>query len=139
VRRVVVDTSTLVSAALRVGSIPQQALSGILGTAVLCASIQTLDELEQVLRQEKFDRYQDSESRLAFVALIRRHVHIFEIGEAEIQFVDPPCRDPKDRVFLALALVAEADLILSSEADLLVLDPWRGIAIVTPGEFLSNS
>ena len=124
---------------MRVGSIPQQSLSRILGTAVLCASIQTLDELEQVLRREKFDRYQDSESRLAFVALIRRHVHIFEIGEAEIQFVDPPCRDPTDRVFLALALVAEADLILSSEADLLVLDPWRGIAIVTPGEFLSNS
>jgi hypothetical protein len=30
---------------------------------------------------------------------------------------------------------AEADAVVSSDEDLLVLHPWRGIAIVTPAEF----
>jgi predicted nucleic acid-binding protein len=53
--------------------------------------------------------------------------------------VDPPCRDPKDNQFLALALVAEANLLISSDEDLLVLHPWRGIPIVTPALFLAQS
>jgi predicted nucleic acid-binding protein len=52
--------------------------------------------------------------------------------------VDPPCRDPRDNQFLALALAAEADIVVSSDEDLLVLHPWRGIPVVTPVEFLSR-
>lgn len=69
-RRVVLDTSTLVSAALRVGSVPHQALLKALGTCEVCVSTSTLDELEQVLKRDKFDRYLDAETRLAFVALV---------------------------------------------------------------------
>ena len=47
-----------------------------------------------------------------------------------------PCRDPEDNQFLALAMVAEAYALVSSDEDLLVLHPWRGIEIVTPAEFL---
>ena len=47
------------------------------------------------------------------------------------------CRDPKDNKFLELALVAGADLIVSSDADLLVLSPWRGIPILKPAEYLA--
>ena len=36
----------------------------------------------------------------------------------------------------ALALACEADVLVSSDADLLVLHPWRGVPIVTPGDFL---
>ena len=43
-RRVVLDTSTLVSAALRVGSLPHQALLKALGTCEICVSSATLDE-----------------------------------------------------------------------------------------------
>ena len=48
-RRVILDTSTLVSAALRIGSVPYQALSEALATCDVCASAETLAELEQVL------------------------------------------------------------------------------------------
>jgi putative PIN family toxin of toxin-antitoxin system len=135
-RRVVLDTSTLVSAALRVGSVPYQALLEALGAWEVCASVETLAELEQVLGREKFDRYLDRASRREFVALIRRNVHLFAVQNADLIAVDPPCRDPRDNLFLVLALAAEADIVVSSDEDLLVLHPWRGISVVTPAEFL---
>jgi predicted nucleic acid-binding protein len=48
-QRVVLDTGTLVSAALRIGSIPHQALLQALATCDLCASAETLVKLERVL------------------------------------------------------------------------------------------
>lgn len=86
-RRVVLDTSTLVSAALRIGSVPYQALSEALGRWDVCASAETLAELEQVLGREKFDSYLDRASRHEFVALIRRSVHLFDVQNADLMDV----------------------------------------------------
>jgi putative PIN family toxin of toxin-antitoxin system len=102
----------------------------------ICASLGTLGELALVLERGKFDRYLDRESRQTFVALIRRSVHLFDVRDKDLAAVDPPCRDLKDNQFLALAQVAEADTLVSSDDDLLVLHPWRGIPIVTPAQFL---
>ncbi len=136
-RRVVLGTSTLVSAALRIGSIPHQALLKALATSDLCASDQTLAELEHVLNSEKFDRYLDRDSRLEFAALVRRSVFLFAVDDQSLKAVDPRCRDSGDDKFLALALVAEAEFLVSSDEDLLVLHPWHGVEIVTPRSFLS--
>jgi uncharacterized protein len=138
-RRVVLDASTLVSAALRVGAVPYQTLLEALGAWDVCASAETLAELEHVLGRKKFDRYLDRASRDEFVALIRHHVHLFAVRDADLVTVDPPCRDLRDNQFLALALAAEVDVVVSSDEDLFALDPWRGIPVVTPGEFLSRS
>ena len=46
------------------------------------------------------------------------------------------CRDPNDNKFLELAVSAPAVLILSSDPDLLVLNPYQGIAIVNPRSLL---
>lgn len=114
-RRVVLDTCTLVSAVLRVGSVPHQALLKALGSCELCASSVTLNALEQVLKRGKFDRYLDTEPRLSFVALIRQHTHLFDVQEADEASVQPACRDPKDDKFLALALVWEAGAIIHTQ------------------------
>jgi putative PIN family toxin of toxin-antitoxin system len=137
-RRVVLDTSTLVSAALRIGSAPYQVLVEALASWDVCASAGTLAELERVLEREKFDCYLDRASRKEFVGLIRRSVHLFSVEDADLMTVEPPCRDARDNQFLALTLVAEADVVVSSDEDLLVLHPWRGIPVVTPVEFLSR-
>ena len=136
-RRVVPDTSTLVSAALRIGSIPHQALLKALATCDLCASDETLAELERMFTSEKFDRYLDRDSRLEFVALIRRSVFLFAVDDQSLKSVDPRCRDSGDDKFLALALVAEVQFLVSSDEDLLILHPWHGVEIMTPGSFLS--
>jgi putative PIN family toxin of toxin-antitoxin system len=106
-------------------------------STVLCASIETMDELDKVILRPKFDPYLDKETRAGFVASLRQNVQIFAIGAGETAVAGLDCRDPKDNKFLALALAAEADLIISSDHDLLVLNPWNGIAILTPAEFLA--
>ena len=45
------------------------------------------------------------------------------------------CRDPTDDKFLELAVSGYADLIVTGDLDLLVLDPFRGIPIITPVVF----
>lgn len=134
--RVVVDTSTLVSAALRVGSVPHQALLQALTTGEVCVSPSTLDELEKVLLRPKFDRYQSAEMRKAFADILRRRVSLFMVSEADELNVNPPCRDPKDNKFLALMQACDADVLISSNDDLLALNPWQGIPIFTPAQFL---
>jgi putative PIN family toxin of toxin-antitoxin system len=138
VPRIVFDTSTLVSTAIRPGSVPYQALLKALSTGELCASVETLRELAEVLERRKFERYLDLESRRSFSALIRRVAHLFALREEDIGAVDPPCLDLKGNQFLALAMVSEADVLVSSDEDLLVLHPWRGISIVTPISFVSG-
>lgn len=47
------------------------------------------------------------------------------------------CRDPKNNKFLELAIDGNADYIITSDPDLLILHPYLGISIVTPAQFLS--
>lgn len=50
----------------------------------------------------------------------------------------PVCRDPDDDAVLALALAARADLIVSGDQDLLVLQRFEGIPIVTAAQALES-
>ena len=47
------------------------------------------------------------------------------------------CRDPKDDKYLELAFAAGAETIVSSDDDLLVLHPWRGVRILRPADYLA--
>ena len=48
------------------------------------------------------------------------------------------CRDPKDNKFLELAVSGGATHLVTGDDDLLVLHPFRGVAIVTPQAFLDE-
>jgi len=48
------------------------------------------------------------------------------------------CRDPTDDKFLELAVNGRADLIVSGDGDLLALNPFRQIPIVTPAAFVQG-
>ena len=116
---------------------PSVVLLKALGSCELCASSATINALEQVLKRDKFDRYLDTETRLSFVVLIRQHTHLFDVQEADELSVQPACRDPKDNKFLALAMVCEAGAIISSDKDLLALNPWRSISVLMPAGFVA--
>ena len=138
VKRVVFDTSTLVSAVLRPASVPRQAFLKAVAEAELCASASTLAELESVLGRDKFDRYLERETRLQFVALYRRHARLFPVSESEESTLQEPCRDPRDNKFQALALVCAADAIVSSDDDLLSLSQCRRIPVILARDFLQG-
>lgn len=135
--RAVFDTSTLVSAALRVGSTPHRALTHALQIGEVCICASTLSELTGVLMRTKFDRFQPVQTRQEFADFVRHHSTWFDVSEAQISGVTPCCRDPKDNQFLALSQICAATVLVSSDADLLVLHPWQGIPVLTPAAFLA--
>lgn len=129
----VFDTNTIVSALLLRESVSRQAfdLANQLGKIIL--SLDTIAELNDVLGRVKFDRYIQATERFQFLALL--------VAEAVLIDVDVTiheCRDPKDDKFLELALSGQADCLVTGDKDLLVLNPFRGIPILTPRAFLSN-
>ena len=134
--RVVMDTSTLVGAMLRTESKPRQALLAVVKSHVLCVSQSTLTELQVVLQRSKFDRYAPLKTRLEFLDVVRQTAHLYEIDTASESASLSACRDPKDDKFLALAMACEAMVIISSDADLLSLQRWNNIAIISPADFL---
>lgn len=131
VRRIVLDTGVLVSAAIRPESVPALALEKAFLQFEVCVSVETLAELDTVLMRDKFDRYASAELRRAFVAGFRERAIAFEVA---IEVAD--CADPKDNKFLALAEAAEAELIVASDPHLTDMHPWRGIPIMPPAAFL---
>ena len=50
--------------------------------------------------------------------------------------VGPECRDPKDQVFLDLAVSLDAKYIVSGDRDLLVLETYPGGKVIKPKPFL---
>lgn len=48
------------------------------------------------------------------------------------------CRDPTDDKFFELAVNGQPDLIVTGDDDLLALNPFRGILIVTPAVFVQG-
>lgn len=133
------DTSTLVSAVLRQHSIPRQVLVKALSEGELCASPATLAELEEVIARDKFDRYLDLRVRLDFVAMYRDKVRNFLISEEDEAALKIPCRDPRDNKFLALALACSANVLVSSDDDLLTMNPYGDILVLTPKAYLADS
>ncbi len=51
---------------------------------------------------------------------------------------DYPGRDAEDDKFLELAVNGSADLIVTGDADLLALNPFREIEIITPSFFINR-
>ncbi len=133
-RRVVVDTNVLVSAILLPDSTSGRAVDFFIQRELLLASQETLEELREVLMRPKFDRYVTRAIRSAFWFLIQRRSNMVSILH-HIQV----CRDPKDDKFLSLAVNGEASLIVTGDLDLLVLDPFRNVKILTPAAYLEVS
>ncbi|MBI4155594.1 putative toxin-antitoxin system toxin component, PIN family [Candidatus Woesearchaeota archaeon] len=46
------------------------------------------------------------------------------------------CKDPKDNMFIELAIDGKADYIISNDEDLLSLDKVNNIKIISPSGFL---
>jgi putative PIN family toxin of toxin-antitoxin system len=131
--RVVIDTNVLISSLFFTASTPAQAVERAVTKAQLLATTETLRELLGKLHSPKFDRYVSRERR---DALLERLASLVEI----IAVVQPirASRDPRDDKFLEAAVNGRADVIVTGDKDLLDLNPFRGIAILTPAAYLAR-
>ncbi len=129
--RLVFDSSVLVSAAIFPTSTPGLVLAAALAKGSILLSAPTLREVTEVLERPKFERYMTTDARDRFLEALIRAATPIEPLEAICA-----CRDPKDNKFLELAVAGSAGYLISGDEDLLVLNPFRGIQIVTPAEFV---
>jgi putative PIN family toxin of toxin-antitoxin system len=128
---IVFDASSIVAALLKPDSVPEQALLRARFDYVICLSDSVEAEIREVFGRPRFTRYLGEGRGERVMDLVASAAARFSPS-----VVVQDCRDAKDNKYLELALAAEAAAIVSSDNDLLVLDPWRGIRIVTPAQFL---
>ena len=130
--RLVVDTNVFVSAVLKANSLPFFVVRWIDRHGGLLKSAATEQEVLSVLQRPHIAAITIPSFREGLAKMLAGAERV-TIGERIVA-----CRDPKDDKFLELAVNGHADLIVSGDADLLALDPFRGIPIVTPATFVQG-
>lgn len=129
--RYVLDANVIVSALLLPGSVPRQAFDEAMRDRRILLSPDVILELDGVLRRPRLDRYLGEEDRLRFLVLLIRDAEVIEATQPV-----RASRDPKDDKYLELAVAGNATCLVTGDADLLTLNPFRGIPVLTPREFL---
>lgn len=131
--RVVLDTNVLISGLLSAASTPAQAVERAISDGQLVASAETLLELMTKLLSPKFDRYVARERRDALLLRLAPLIEIVEVVQ-----VVRASRDPKDDKFLEVAVNGRADVVVTGDGDLLALNPFRGIAVLSPAAYVAR-
>lgn len=131
--KVVIDTQIFLRAAINRKSLPAKLLFELGDKYQLVTSLEITAEVKDVLNRpklrEKFESLTDEVVNDLLDLLSTA------VTSAPIE-VESIVRDPKDDMFLASAKAAEAHYIVSEDKDLLVLNPYEGIQIVSALQFL---
>lgn len=132
--RAVLDTNVLLSGLLWRGA-PHALIEHVqAGTLAMVTSPVLLAELTEVISRAKFDEIlaRSNTTRERSMAEMRQLAEVI----VPPPLPQPVCRDPDDDHVLACALAAQADFIISGDADLLNLREYQNIRIVAPAEAL---
>lgn len=132
--RLVVDANVLINRLLSPRSVAARAVDLAITEGRLLVSEATLPELARVLAQPKFDRYIDIEDLQEFIRYLATLLEVITVLQ-KFQ----ACRGPKDDMFLDVVANGQASAIITGDADLLALDPFMEIRIVTPAMWVDRS
>lgn len=131
--RVVLDTNTLISALLFSGTASQLVPFWQCGRITVLLTKTILQEYLRTLPYPKF-RLSDDEIR----ALIEEDLLPFVETVQAKKRLRVVRRDPEDDKFLECALAGRAEYLVTGDRDLLELGSYRGVRILTVGEFLDQ-
>ena len=134
--RVVLDTNVFVSALISPQRYPAAILKALRsGLFTLLASPPVNEEIIEVFNRPRIrDRYGLGE-RIFDVSFILWEVAELVVHLPEVQV----CSDPDDDKFLATAVGGKTDFLVTGDVgDLLHLREYKGVAIVSPREFISR-
>ena len=127
--RVVIDTNICIS--LLIGKQVERLLQIFdLPQYELVISDGLIDEIPRVTARPKFTRYFSADDVQGFVQFLEEYSTKFQIGN-----IPQRCRDPKDDFLLELAVVSDADILLSGDADLIDMKQIGSCRIMTVTEF----
>ncbi|QLE54202.1 putative toxin-antitoxin system toxin component, PIN family [Nostoc sp. TCL26-01] len=131
--RVVIDTNIIISALIFAGRVSRLRLAWQDDLFTPLVSKATTTELIRVLAYPKFKLTPtEQEDLLADYILFCEAVTI-----PDRLPVIPECRDPFDLPFLLLAVVSEADYLVTGDRDLLSLKDNFSCSIITAEDFLN--
>jgi uncharacterized protein len=125
--RLLLATNVLVAALMARGSC-HELLEHCVREHVVVSSQSLLDELGDVLGRKFRQRAADVQSACRLFA---ETLTLVEPAALDVSI----CRDRDDDVVLAPALGGSCDAIVTGDQDLLVLDPFRGIRVISPLAF----
>ena len=126
--RIVIDTNVLISGVF-FGGFPRKILSAVVAQKLTaCATAEIVNEYEEIV-QEMIDRKQGHINRAILSPLIKAMEIIEPVTHIEI------CRDPDDNKFLECAKDSHALYIVSGDKDLLVIEQFGNVQIVTAKDF----
>ncbi len=133
---VVFDSTVLVSAFLAKAGVSAKLLHKAKdGRFAICLAEEILEEVQRALLQyqkiRKRYHYTD-QGVIQFVQNLRTVSHII----TELPFVEIVKSDPNDDMVIACALKAQAEYIVTRDNDLLSLENYEDIKIVTPENFM---
>ncbi len=129
--RVVVDTNVLISAGMKADTAPRIAVRWIQRHGRFLKSTATEAELFRTIVRPKLSRFLVDGEFLAELKALVAGAELVDVAEP-IQ----ACADADDDKFLEVAVNGRAEMIISGDFDLLVLDPFRGIPIIDPAAFV---
>ena len=130
-------TSSLICAVISAKSLPALVFAQAKQAHILFISLEPITELQTVVARKKFDRYfigKEANRRESFFAEYRAIAQLVEPTHTATE-----CRDKNDNMFLSLALSVEADMIVSSDNDLLVLNPYKNIRVLTVRQYAEEN
>ena len=96
----------------------------------LVVSIELTNEIHEVFSRPKLSKYYSKESLEQLMEFMNNHAISFAIEN-----ITNRCRDPKDDYLLELALISEADYLITGDNDLLDLKEIGSCHILTAMEF----
>lgn len=103
--RIVFDNNVLISAALLKKSVPFKAFEKTISDHIIIRSNMVMKEFRNTVYKPKFDRYfTDDNARKGFIISF-----ISASADINIKHHITLCRDPKDNMYLELALSGKAD------------------------------
>ena len=139
-QRAVIDTNTWVSGLVWTGA-PRLVVELVLDRELCCStSGELVAELRRVLGYPRIEKVLTKRG-LTAADLVEQIGLVSDLVIAPA-LQKPICRDPDDDAVLSCALAAQADLIVSGDQDLLVLQVFEGIPILTAAqamEWLRNA
>lgn len=129
--RVVIDTNLWISFLIgkRLGSLQQLLVEGVI-QPVLCDRL--LAEILLVTQRPKLQKYFAAERVAELIDFLKLIGLLIEIKSSVAV-----CRDEKDDFLLALAKDGRANYLVTGDEDLLALERFEGILIVSYQDFLS--
>ena len=129
--KIVADTNIFISSFFWDGT-PRKVMERIIdGKDKLFVCKEILQEVASVMARPKFNV--SSEYIIRFINSIEDVANYVAITG----IVEQICRDSEDNKILECALLANADYIITGDADLLILKEFQGIKIITANEYIN--